>query len=74
MASHAGGIPGFRAYVMRIPGDRLYIALLSNDETADTQPEYVAKRIAASPSVSPCRNRKSSRSIRPSSSRMWVIL
>ncbi|HWP52800.1 MAG TPA: serine hydrolase [Pyrinomonadaceae bacterium] len=47
MASHAGGIPGFRAYVMRIPGDRLYVALLSNDETADTQPEYVAKRIAA---------------------------
>ena len=47
IASHAGGIPGFRAYVMRIPGAQLYIALLSNDETADTQPEYVAKRIAA---------------------------
>ena len=47
VASHAGGIPGFRAYVLRIPADHVYVALLSNDETAETQPEVVARRVAA---------------------------
>lgn len=46
IASHGGGIPGFRAYVVRIPEDHVYVALLTNDETAETQPEYVARRIA----------------------------
>lgn len=44
---HAGGIPGFRTYVLRLPEDHVYVALLSNDETAETQPEVVARRIAA---------------------------
>jgi D-alanyl-D-alanine carboxypeptidase len=45
--SHAGGIPGFRAYVLRIPDDHVFVALLSNDETAETQPEVVARKAAA---------------------------
>jgi hypothetical protein len=45
--SHAGGIPGFRAYVLRIPDDHVFVALLSNDETAETQPEVVARKVAA---------------------------
>jgi CubicO group peptidase (beta-lactamase class C family) len=47
IASHGGGIPGFRAYVLRIPEDHVYVALLAINETAETQPEYVARRIAA---------------------------
>lgn len=47
VVSHAGGLPGFRAYVLRMPQDHVYVALLSNDETAETQPEVVARRIAA---------------------------
>jgi len=47
VASHAGGIPGFRAYVFRMPTDHVYVALLSNNETLDTQPEYLVHRLAA---------------------------
>ncbi len=47
IASHAGGIPGFRTYVLHMPEDRVYVAVLSNDETAETQPEYVGRRLAA---------------------------
>jgi CubicO group peptidase (beta-lactamase class C family) len=46
MASHGGGINGFTAYVLRIPQDHIYIAILSNDRTAEVQPEYLAKKIA----------------------------
>jgi CubicO group peptidase (beta-lactamase class C family) len=46
VVSHAGGMPGFRSYVMRIPGQHVYIALLSNDESAEIQPEIVANKIA----------------------------
>jgi D-alanyl-D-alanine carboxypeptidase len=33
--------------VLRLPEDHVYVALLSNDETADIQPEIVANRLAA---------------------------
>jgi D-alanyl-D-alanine carboxypeptidase len=47
VASHTGGIPGFTTYVLRLPEDRVYVAILSNDRTAQVQPEYVARRLAA---------------------------
>jgi D-alanyl-D-alanine carboxypeptidase len=47
IASHTGGAPGFTAYVLRLPEDRVYVAILSNDWRAPVQPEYVAKRLAA---------------------------
>jgi len=47
VASHGGGINGFSAYVLRIPQDHIYIAILSNDRTAEVQPEYLAKKVAA---------------------------
>jgi D-alanyl-D-alanine carboxypeptidase len=47
IASHTGGIPGFTTYVLRMPRDHVYVAILSNDRTAEVQPEYVAKRLAA---------------------------
>jgi len=46
-ASHTGGVPGFTAYTLRLPEDRVYVAILSNDWRAPVQPEYVAKRLAA---------------------------
>jgi CubicO group peptidase (beta-lactamase class C family) len=46
-ASHAGGIPGFRSFVLRLPDEHVYVAVLSNDETAEAQPEYVGRRLAA---------------------------
>jgi CubicO group peptidase (beta-lactamase class C family) len=47
VASHTGGIPGFTTYVLRMPEDHVYVAVLSNDRTAEVQPEYVARRLAA---------------------------
>jgi D-alanyl-D-alanine carboxypeptidase len=47
IASHTGGVPGFTTYVLHMPEDHLYVAILSNDRTAEVQPEYVAQRIAA---------------------------
>jgi D-alanyl-D-alanine carboxypeptidase len=47
IASHTGGIPGFTTYVLHMPVDRVYVAILSNDRTAEVQPEYVARRLAA---------------------------
>ena len=58
VASHAGGIPGFRAFVLRDPVDHVYVALLSNDETAETQPEVVARRVAAIAMGSPITDAK----------------
>lgn len=46
LAAHGGGINGFSNYVLRMPQDHLYIAILSNDRTAEVQPEYLAKQIA----------------------------
>ena len=45
--SHGGGLPGSRAWVLRLPQDHVYVAILSNDSTAETQPETVANRLAA---------------------------
>lgn len=47
IASHTGGIPGFTTYVLHMPVDHVYVAILSNDRTAEVQPEYVARRLAA---------------------------
>lgn len=47
IASHGGGVFGSRAWVMRVPEDRVYVAVLANDSSAETQPEIVAKRLAA---------------------------
>jgi D-alanyl-D-alanine carboxypeptidase len=46
IASHTGGIPGFTTYVLHMPEDHIYVAILSNDRTAEVQPEYVARRLA----------------------------
>jgi CubicO group peptidase (beta-lactamase class C family) len=45
--SHEGGVPGFTTYVLRLPQDHVYVAILANDRTMETQPEFVARRLAA---------------------------
>jgi CubicO group peptidase (beta-lactamase class C family) len=47
IASHTGGVPGFTAYALHMPADRVYVAILSNDWRAPVQPEFVARRLAA---------------------------
>jgi len=44
---HGGGIFGFSTYVMRMPGDRVYVAVLCNSDSPAAPPSYVAKRLGA---------------------------
>jgi CubicO group peptidase (beta-lactamase class C family) len=44
---HGGGIPGFSTFGLRVPDDRVYVAVLCNSDRPKASPGYVAKRIAA---------------------------
>ncbi|MFO7695396.1 MAG: serine hydrolase [Vicinamibacterales bacterium] len=44
---HGGGIHGFRSYVLRIPSDGVYVAVLSNMAAAAPSPEMLARLAAA---------------------------
>lgn len=43
--SHGGGIPGFRTYAIRLPAEKVYVAVLSNGSTVNTS--TTAQKIAA---------------------------
>ena len=45
VAEHGGGINGFRSWVVRIPSERVYIAVLSNNGAS--RPGTVARQLAA---------------------------
>ncbi|HVS16636.1 MAG TPA: serine hydrolase [Thermoanaerobaculia bacterium] len=45
--SHGGGIFGFSTFALRLPEDRVYVAVLSNDTGRPVRPGYVAQKIAA---------------------------
>ena len=45
--SHGGGIFGFSTYAVRLPDERVYVAVLCNSDSPAASPEYVGKRIAA---------------------------
>jgi D-alanyl-D-alanine carboxypeptidase len=45
VAEHGGDIPGYAAYVIRIPSQRLFVAVLSNNRPS--HPSTVAQRLAA---------------------------
>ena len=45
--AHGGGIPGFRAHVVRIPSDGVYVAVLSNLAAAEPDPDLLARKAAA---------------------------
>ena len=44
---HGGGIHGFRSYVLRIPSDGVYVAVLSNIAAAAPSPDMLARQAAA---------------------------
>ena len=44
---HGGGIPGFRAHVLRIPADGVYVAVLSNVAAPEPDPQTLARKAAA---------------------------
>jgi hypothetical protein len=44
---HGGGIPGFRAHVVRLPADGVYVAVLSNMAAVSPDPQALAKKAAA---------------------------
>jgi D-alanyl-D-alanine carboxypeptidase len=45
--SHGGGIFGFSTYAVRLPDERLYVAVLCNSDSPAADPEYLGKKIAA---------------------------
>lgn len=47
IAEHGGGIPGFRSHVIRVPDERLYVAVLSNLDRPGADPSSIARRMAA---------------------------
>ena len=48
---HGGGIHGFRSYVLRIPSDGVYVAVLSNLAGAGASPNCSRARPRPSPSA-----------------------
>jgi D-alanyl-D-alanine carboxypeptidase len=44
---HGGGIFGFATYVIRMPDDRAYVAVLCNTDNPAAPPSYLAKRLGA---------------------------
>ncbi|NOT33725.1 MAG: serine hydrolase [Candidatus Eisenbacteria bacterium] len=44
---HNGGIDGFLANVVRIPDDRLYVAMLVNDESPSFNADFLAAKLTA---------------------------
>jgi CubicO group peptidase (beta-lactamase class C family) len=45
--AHGGGIFGFSTHALRLPDERVYVAVLSNDTGKPVRPGYVAQKIAA---------------------------
>ncbi len=44
---HGGDIPGFTTVVARVPEERLFVAILSNNDASDPRPDDIALRIVA---------------------------
>ncbi len=47
MISHGGGIPGFSTFALRLPKDKVFVAVLNNADGGLPQPEMIASRLAA---------------------------
>lgn len=47
MVSHGGMVHGFTAYAVRLPRQKVYVAVLANTDDVKVQPELVASRVAA---------------------------
>lgn len=44
---HGGGIFGFSTYVLRVPKERVFVAVLCNSDAPKTDPGVVARKVAA---------------------------
>ena len=44
---HGGGINGFNAYALRVPSAHVYVVVLRNTDSGTTNPETVARKLAA---------------------------
>jgi CubicO group peptidase (beta-lactamase class C family) len=55
---HGGGIFGFVCYVMRVPEERLFVAILANTDSPSKDPQSLALRIAAKALGKPLEERK----------------
>ena len=45
--AHGGGIFGFSTYAVRLPDERVYVAVLCNSDSPSADPGYLARKIAA---------------------------
>lgn len=44
---HSGGIPGYMAEVLRMPDDRIYVALLTNSDASGVSTGFITTRLAS---------------------------
>ncbi|RNF31791.1 hypothetical protein NM04_05360 [Massilia aurea] len=47
MVDHGGGINGFRTHALRLPEQKVFVAVLSNADSGNANPEVLAKKAAA---------------------------
>ena len=47
MVDHGGGINGFRTHALRLPEQKIFVAVLTNADSGNADPEVLAKRAAA---------------------------
>lgn len=47
MLAHGGGINGFMTFALRLPEDKIFVAVLSNADFGIVDPEYIAQKIGA---------------------------
>ena len=45
--AHGGSINGFQTYAMRVPSEKLYVAVLTNSDSGLMSPEVVAQKVVA---------------------------
>jgi hypothetical protein len=45
--AHGGGIFGFSTYAIRLPEERVFVAVLCNSDAPAASPEYLGKKVAA---------------------------
>ncbi len=45
--SHGGGINGFSTYALRLPQDKVFVAILANSDSGTAWPRMVARNVAA---------------------------
>lgn len=47
VVEHGGGINGFRTHALRLPEQKIFVAVLSNADSGNANPEVLAKKAAA---------------------------